>query len=255
MSGRIVLRGPPAAAMPTEAGHWRRRIANRDIEWSVVWYWKPDLSLWRSFPAPSEFVGDTAAVVNQLERQPRNVRVAVMLDALEDSDRFAAAHVWLMRQAYTGPFVNTGRTDVTPQVSIVNGLRAEIVLPEFPRAPVTQTVRPDELRFQRATGMLTERRVLTFQGTESRVHIDPAQLPGIRRQWHAMLDRRVLSIRYWAILSALTAPWLVWFFSRNRRRLLARASAGQCLNCGYDLRASGARCPECGREVPEHPRA
>jgi hypothetical protein len=48
-----------------------------------------------------------------------------------------------------------------------------------------------------------------------------------------------------AILFAI-AP-TIWFFAPHRRRG-KRAKLGLCPTCGYDLRATPDRCPECGAE-------
>ena len=49
----------------------------------------------------------------------------------------------------------------------------------------------------------------------------------------------------WAIPVALVATlrWVPWLRRRRARR------AGRCENCGYDLRATPDRCPECGAAV------
>lgn len=42
------------------------------------------------------------------------------------------------------------------------------------------------------------------------------------------------------------APVVMAVQSLRHRRIRQRAESGLCVNCGYDLRASAGRCPECG---------
>jgi hypothetical protein len=54
-------------------------------------------------------------------------------------------------------------------------------------------------------------------------------------------------VPYWLALGA-TAPlpaFAAWLVVRRRRRARRRS----CANCGYDLRATPDRCPECGQSV------
>lgn len=56
-----------------------------------------------------------------------------------------------------------------------------------------------------------------------------------------------LAVPHWflaLLLAILPAIWL--------RRWRDRIPPGHCLQCGYDLRASEERCPECGTEIPNH---
>jgi hypothetical protein len=58
--------------------------------------------------------------------------------------------------------------------------------------------------------------------------------------------------RYWplAIISSILP--LIWSWRALRRyRLTRRRKLGQCATCGYDLRATPDRCPECGTIVEQ----
>jgi hypothetical protein len=46
-------------------------------------------------------------------------------------------------------------------------------------------------------------------------------------------------------------PWLAFVVTTIRRRRIP--TVGFCVKCGYDLRATPDRCPECGTPVPLKP--
>jgi hypothetical protein len=74
-------------------------------------------------------------------------------------------------------------------------------------------------------------------------------LPGFRyslnRNFMGSIGQLLVHDAYVVTLLAI-AP-LAWGIAFRRRRSRARrARAGLCARCGYDLRASTGRCPECG---------
>jgi|SRR5688572_30637265 len=52
---------------------------------------------------------------------------------------------------------------------------------------------------------------------------------------------------YW-LLVVISAPLPLWLAARQRVAFVRarRRARGQCATCGYDLRATPGRCPECG---------
>jgi hypothetical protein len=56
-----------------------------------------------------------------------------------------------------------------------------------------------------------------------------------------------LLIPFWLILALLAPLPTIWLVSRLRRR--RRLADNLCPVCGYDLRATPGRCPECGTPV------
>ena len=60
-------------------------------------------------------------------------------------------------------------------------------------------------------------------------------------------DYWVLAIPFGYLLAATALPPAAWLAALPLR---GRFRRGHCARCGYDLRASTDRCPECGTAVP-----
>jgi hypothetical protein len=57
-----------------------------------------------------------------------------------------------------------------------------------------------------------------------------------------------IDIPYWFIAGLSAIPGIIWLIRKLRRRQQKGFYA--CAKCGYDLRASKDRCPECGTPIP-----
>jgi hypothetical protein len=56
---------------------------------------------------------------------------------------------------------------------------------------------------------------------------------------------RFVALPHWIVAAATAALPLAFFTVAYRRR--RRHGPGRCSRCGYDLRATPDRCPECGK--------
>jgi hypothetical protein len=102
---------------------------------------------------------------------------------------------------------------------------------------------PDE-----AVSRSSSRDVLPLPGLES-IEDEGAvggwpQPPGAALQFYHQMTTRIPLV-YFALLFAISPA--IWLRGRRARLRSRRRCAGLCPNCGFDLRATPARCPECGR--------
>jgi hypothetical protein len=65
---------------------------------------------------------------------------------------------------------------------------------------------------------------------------------------------RTLRFPCWFVTMACACAPSLWLRRRHRQQVLRyRHLHGLCLACGYDLRATYDRCPECGKKTRVHP--
>ena len=109
---------------------------------------------------------------------------------------------------------------------------------------ITYPVNPQAREWQRQVGR--NNRWLTFLGFHARrgavisyANVTaPSALVGTSYR---------LTVPYWFLVCAGSLLPLAWAWAwRTGRRRARRLRAGLCPRCGYDLRATPDRCPECG---------
>ena len=71
-----------------------------------------------------------------------------------------------------------------------------------------------------------------------------ASLPAIGRLFATSTRGRYVKAPWWVLFVLTAAAPLAWAAEGNRRRWWSER--GRCAACGYDLRATPERCPECG---------
>jgi hypothetical protein len=112
----------------------------------------------------------------------------------------------------------------------------------------TYVVRYDEISFSYSTGWAgippQKGRLLTLPG------IDVIRAVAELTDEDAGAVILIIRVRWWLLLLANAAPILLAYLLA-RPMLRRRHVPGHCRACGYDLRASTGRCPECGTEIPE----
>jgi hypothetical protein len=149
-------------------------------------------------------------------------------------------HLWVVRD-WTEPARASAHPSTRP------GDRTD---PNYDRVPVLETPRG---RQRRLLGGLVLSGTLVVYHTPDGSVLRQGQLQAItgRIPFPASAPKAYFAIQavpYWLAIGVLLSPSLLWLGVRARRARVRRQRGrrGLCLECGYDLRASGETCPECG---------
>lgn len=175
----------------------------------------------------------------------------LLLAALEDENRWIAAHValdWIARADLR--FGGLPSTHVVPQPTSLTPLDPD----------------PSDRFACSVDGLSAELHAIgeswAFKPTDEDIGgrvrncnatIDPALRRTLIEQWHNRLDVTLGAISIWQVIAgSVIAPSMLAIRHVHRSlRRHRRIQSHRCVFCGYDLRASSQTCPECGSQIEE----
>jgi hypothetical protein len=260
--GLLTLTGPPRATGFEEDKHiaisLMAGVRNDQIDWKVLpihakgamphghvlsFHGSAQLPLQSLLFARTGFGGPPIV-------QPPDVARS-LLAALDDTDRALAAHVTLgvlygnwerdtIGRVTFGVLYQTRQRDLYPNVEwldlhhvgrfTLDGVRVTLVTRDSSNVSASDSVAS-------SNGILY-----------CDVHANQSDLIVARDLWHAKLDVSLVSLPWWTVASAFAVLPAIWVARRvaSLRRRRSRRLAGRCVVCGYDMRETHDRCPECG---------
>jgi hypothetical protein len=256
-AGRVGVNGPPPEATDPQV----RRAARE-----VVAAMRNDQVYWTAEFRKGDRYGPACVIVNpaepllhtptdQVDSQFAPDDVArPLLDALEDPDRFVSAHALLFRRRTPGarqpgfqlPSNAVPGPGVLDNESCPHGNHHREPWVELDHGGLPVTLRR-WMEGDRAPVMGLDIDCHPMVGDP-----DATRFVAVRDAWHRRLDVQVASVPHWELAAGTGVLPLVWLGRSVRRGLARRAfrRLGRCRACGYDLRASPGRCPECGAVPP-----
>ena len=209
--GRLVLmRSPAAGPLDGAAKRFTARLRNDDPDWV---YYSQRVGLEGEYHTILFRGGRPGTASREMfdefcKKDGLGSAARPLIEALEDPDRAVAAHMLLL----------------------------EFTRKSFGDAPERNG---DELTV-RCDGLPVRLRI----SNPKIVSADASVWRSLRDQWHDRLDVPAGSVPHWAVVVLALALPIHW--CRRRLRQMRRAWRGLCSVCGYDLRVTPGRCPECG---------